>query len=564
MKRLFLFVCAGAIIIAASSAGAAAPTGDTKEAKMQMKKFVPVTIALPARLKKLVTAEEKAVLNELIAAARYMNPILLRQIWARNVDLYERLQKAKGKDRALLDYFTLNFGPFDQLDENKPFIDGVGPRPKGANFYPEAMSKEAFERWVKKHPKDRDAFESEYSIIRYGTDGKSLESIPFTEAYKAFLEPAAAHLDRASDLATNAKLKKYLKSRAQAFRTNYYVPSQTDWLGLDHEGIDVVIGPIETYEDELFGYKASYQSYVLYVDPEESARLAKITSAENLKAMQQQLPVPEKYRGKEKKLKSQLVIAHLLYATGDGNSGIKTMAFNLPNQEFLRKTAGSKNVMMKNVMTAKFDKILTPIAKRVLNAADAKDIDPDAFFSHTVMHEVSHGLGPGEIVVHGRKTDVRRQLKEVYSFIEECKADTLGAYLRSYLAKIGIYPENFERVLWPTYLASIFRSVRFGVHGAHGKANIIQFNYLFDKGAIIYDAKTKTFGIDRDRITDAARDLAGELLAIEATGDYKAAKAFVERYEEIRPEMKVVLEKLEGIPVDLIQKFAYSWKLNAE
>ncbi len=322
----------------------------------------------------------------------------------------------------------------------------------------------------------------------------------------------------------------------------------------DH-AIEVVIGPYEVYEDNLFGYKAAFEAFVTRVDPSESKRLAKVVKY--LDDMEQHLPIADKYKGVGRSLKSPIIVAQEIYTAGDTRAGVQTLAFNLPNDERVRKKEGSKKVMLKNVQTAKFKKVLKPIAKKVLHPKDYADVDYEAFFAHTLLHEVSHGIGPGEIRKGGRKTTVNKELKDLYSVIEEAKADTLSAYNGVYLIKKGLYPKDFEKVMWPTYLAGMFRSVRFGTSAAHGGANAIQFSYLLEKGAIVYDEKTGLFQIDRDKINGAVKDLAYDLLMIEAKGDYNGAKKFVEKYRRLPESMKAGLAKLSNVPVDIKPQYAF-------
>jgi len=491
--------------------------------------------------------------RELVAAARYMDEIFLRQVYADNVRLRDRLARSKASRPILYDYFLVNFGPFDRLSHDEPFVRGVGAKPAGANFYPEDMTKEEFSIWLERNPVDREAFESNFTVIRR-REGR-LVAVPYSEEYRDYLVPAAKKLRRAAGLTKNASLRRFLKSRAQSLITNDYFSSDVDWVRLKDHDIEVVIGPYEVYEDGLFGYKASFEAFVTRVDPSESRRLAKVV--EYLDELERNLPIPDKHKGRGRSLRSPIVVAQLIYSAGDTKAGVQTLAFNLPNDERVRRQEGSKKVMLKNVQRAKFDKILVPIAQRVLAAEEAGDVDFEAFFAHTLLHEVSHGIGPGEIGRRGRKTTVSRELKDLYSIVEECKADVLGVYNAIYLVGEGLYPESFMGSAWPTYLAGLFRSVRFGTGEAHGGANAIQFNYLREKGGISYDRKTHLFSVDEGRIEKAVRDLAREVLMIEAKGDYAAAKRFVKRYRKVPKELKDALAKLVDVPVDIRPKYAY-------
>lgn len=517
---------------------------DLMNVKAQLKKFAPVKVKVE---KGLLDARQLKLVAELKKAADCMDRLFFLQVYSKNPELEKKLAGLKGDKRAIYDYFLIQYGPFDRLDHNKPFVDGVGKKPLGANFYPEDMTKEEFETWIKKHPQDAGAFESNFTVIK--RDGKKLVAVPYSVEYKELLTKAAEHLKKATEFVNNDTLKKYLLSRADAFLSNNYFASDVDWVKMKGHDIEVVMGPYEVYEDELFGYKAAFEAFITRVDPKESERLAKVV--QYMGDIEKNLPIDEKLKGKGRSLESPIVVAQEIYTAGDTRAGVQTLAFNLPNDEKVRKEYGSKKVMLKNVQEAKFEKILKPIASKMLAKSDLKLIDFEAFFAHTLLHEVSHGIGPGEISKAGRKTTVNKELKDLYSTIEETKADTLGAYNIEFLIGKGLYPKSFDKNLWPTYLSGIFRSVRFGIGEAHGGSNAIQFNYLMEKGAIKLDEKTGLFSIDQAKISDAIKSLAKELLTIEAKGDYAAAKKFVAKYKVIPDCLKKGLEKLSSVPVDI-------------
>ncbi|MBT3182054.1 MAG: peptidase [Deltaproteobacteria bacterium] len=551
MRRLTLFGVAVFVMIAATHAFATMQTEDLMMVKEQIKKFAPVKIKVDD---KLLNSKQEKLVRELVAAADYMDKIFLIQVFGRNPELQKQLSRTKGKERVLYDYFGINYGPFDRLNHDEPFVKDVGGKPLGANFYPEDMTKDEFNRWLKKHPKDRRMFENNFTVIK--RKDKKLVAVPYSEEYRHLLEPAAAHLREAAKYTDNRSLKRYLLSRADAFLSNDYYQSDVDWVRMRDHDIEVVIGPYEVYEDNLFGYKAAFEAFVTRVDPVESKRLAKVVKY--LDDMEQHLPIADKYKGVGRSLKSPIIVAQEIYTAGDTRAGVQTLAFNLPNDERVRKEEGSKKVLLKNVQTAKFKKVLKPIAKKVLHSKDLADVDYEAFFAHTLLHEVSHGIGPGEITKGGKRTTVNKELKDLYSVIEEAKADTLGAYNGVYLIKKGLYPKDFEKVMWPTYLAGMFRSVRFGINEAHGGANAIQFSYLLEKGAVLYDNTTGLFQIDREKINAAVKDLAYDILMIEAKGDYNEAKRFVEKYRVMPESMKAGLVKLSNVPVDI--KPTYTFK----
>ncbi|HPW44872.1 MAG TPA: peptidase [bacterium] len=545
----FALVAVAAVFIFGAAASASTGMEDLMTVKTQLDKFSPVTIKVDS---KLLDARQKKMVKELVAAADYIDKIFLMQVYENNYEIKKKLEASKGKKSALLEYFKINYGPFDRLDHDKPFVEGVGFKPLGANFYPSDMTKDEFEKWLKKHPKDRPAFESNFTVIK--RDDKRLIAVPYSVEYKDFLEPAADHLRKAAKYADNATLKKYLLSRADSFLSNDYYQSDVDWVRMKDHDIEVVIGPYEVYEDSLFGYKAAFEAFVTRVDPKESERLAKVVAY--MGDLEKNLPIDDRYKGLGRNLESPIIVAQEIYTAGDTRAGVQTLAFNLPNDERVRKEEGSKKVMLKNVQTAKFNKVLIPIAKKVLDPKDVANVDYEAFFAHTLLHEVSHGIGPGEIVKNGRKTTVNKELKELYSVIEEAKADVLGAYNNVYLTKKGLYEKNFIDVIWPTYLAGMFRSVRFGINEAHGGANAIQFSYLLDKGAVKYNEKTGLFSIDETKIDSAVRSLASELLMIEARGDYESAKKFVAKYRKMPESMKNAISRLDSVPVDIKPTYA--------
>lgn len=548
MKKTIFAVAV--LLLSAANAHALNTGGKEMDIKAQIAKFAPVEIRVD---KKLINSEQKKLVDELVKAAHYMDEIFLRQVWSGNVKMREEFEKDGKKDSPYYEYFLINVGPFDRLNHNKPFIDGVPPKPAGANFYPPDITKKEFEDWIKSHPKDKDAFTSSFTVIK--RRGKDLVAIPYSEEYREWLVPAAKHLKEAAKYAGNESLKKYLISRADAFLSNDYYASDVHWVHLKDHGIEVVFGPYETYEDDLMGYKAAFETFITRVDPVESARLSKVVSY--IPDLEKHLPIPDEFKGTGKSPESPIVVTQEIYTAGDAKRGVQTLAFNLPNDERVCKNEGSKKVMLKNVQNAKFDKILMPIAKLMMMPADVANTSFEAFFAHTLLHEVSHGIGPGEIKKGGAESTVRKELKNLYSIIEECKADTLGIYNNVHLIDQGLYPKDFTSVLWPTYLAGIFRSVRFGINEAHGGGNVIQFNYLLDKGGFTYDAQTGLFGVDSTKIEKALKDLAHDLLMIEARGDYKAAKDFVTKYRVMRPELESALKRLDAVPVDIKPAFAY-------
>jgi hypothetical protein len=496
-----------------------------------------------------LSPNDRQALIKIIAAAKLYDPLYLRQIWSGNEALLKKLQADKtplGRER--LHYFMINKGPWSQLDGNEPFIPGVPPRPPYANFYPADMTKDEFNAWLATlSPEEKERATGYFYVIRRDANGK-LKSVPYSEEYREFLEPAAKLLREAAALTTNKTLRDFLNKRAAAFASNDYYDSDVAWMDLDAP-IDVTIGPYETYEDELFGYKAGFEAYVTLRDAAESAKLVKFS--QYLQEIEDHLPIDAKYRNPKLGAASPMRVVNEVFGSGEGNSGVQTAAFNLPNDERVVKEKGSKRIMLKNVQDAKFNKVLIPISRVVLDPKQQNDLAFDAFFTHILMHELMHGLGPHNINVGGNATTVRLQLKDKYSAIEEAKADMTGLWALQYLLDKGVIDRGMQRTLYTTNLASMFRSVRFGITEAHGRGVAMQFNYLTDEGAIKFNQSNGTFSVDETKIRAAVTKLTHELLTIEAEGSYEKASALLDKYAVIRPQMKSAFDKLSNVPVDI-------------
>ncbi len=514
-------------------------------------RFAPTEVT--ADVSKLSAGDRKA-LDKIIQAARLLDPIFYRQAWSGNVALMKKLEADRTPlGRARLHYFIINKGPWSRLDKNAPFIPGVPEeKPAHAGFYPDDITKEEFESWVKTLSEDeRKKAEGFFWVIRRGADGK-LKTVPYSQEYREFLEPAARLLREAASLTTNATLKDFLTKRADAFLSDNYYTSDVAWMDLDAP-IDVTIGPYETYEDELFGYKAAFEAFITLRDDAETAKLVRFSSY--LQELEDNLPIESRYRNPKLGASSPIRVVDEVFASADGNHGVQTAAFNLPNDEQVVKEKGSKRVMLKNVQEAKFNKTLIPISKVAIDPAQQSQISFDAFFTHILAHELMHGIGPHNITVDGKQTTVRQQLKELYSAIEEAKADITGLWALQYLVDKGVLDRKMERDMYTTYLASSFRSVRFGITEAHGKGQALQFNYLLDEGAFKVNEAAGTFSVDSSRIKEAVRKLTHEILTLEAEGSYDKAKALLDKYAVIRPVMQKALDRLTSVPVDIEPRF---------
>lgn len=538
----------------ASGAPAATPAGPAAEIKIvpdidaRVAKFS--RTPLQADLSALSEADRK-VLDKLVEASRSMDEIFLRQAWAGNPEMQQKLANLQGNGAdAAREYFRINFGPWDRLDERKPFL-GDKPHPEGAGFYPEDMTKEELEAWLQKNPGDRERFTSTFTVIRRGPD-RGLTAVPYSQEYRQWLEPAARLLREAAAGTDNASLKRFLTLRADAFLSDDYYESDVAWMDLDAP-VEVTIGPYETYEDELFGYKAAFESFVTVNLPKESQALARYK--EQLPWLERNLPLPAEHKNMTRGTESPIRVVDTVFTAGDTRAGVQTIAFNLPNDERVREAKGSKKVLLRNTMRAKYDQILVPIAQRVLATDQVDDISFEAYFDEVLHHELSHGLGPGSITVDGRKTEVRKELKELYSTLEEAKADVMGVYNILALMERGEMPAELRRTLEPTYVAGLFRSARFGVDEAHGQGVVAQFNYLLEKGALVVDDQGR-FRAVSEKFPAALRDLLAEMLLLQATGDYEGTKRFLDTYGKASESLRTAIGRLDGVPVDIRPVYA--------
>ena len=547
MRQIFFLVVIALITISCTEKQNQSVQNENEEIAMlkeTISKFVPVEIKYD---KNLLSDREKVVLEKLYEASKFIDSIYLDQVYSKNNQIKSELMKKNDQlSKLQLELFDIMFGPFNRLEDDKPFI-GTEKKPLGANFYPEDMTKEEFENFIKENPNSEKSFTSEFTVIR--RENGKLIAIPYSEYYKSTLTKISKLLKEAAEYADNPSLKKYLLSRADAFLTNDYYQSDMDWMDLKNHNIEVIIGPYEVYEDGLFNYKASFESFVTIKDPIETKKLE--VFGKYLPDIEKNLPLDEKYKLNKRGSESPIVVANEVFTAGDTKAGVQTLAFNLPNDERVRKVKGSKKVMLKNVHEAKFEKLLMPIAQIVLDPDQLKYVTFDAFFNHTLMHEMSHGVGPGFIKVNGRDTEVKKELKETYSTIEECKADVLGMYNNIFMIQKGVYPKEMEKQTWVTFLAGAFRSMRFGISEAHGGGNAIIYNYLLEKGAYVYDEQNQKVKVNFDKIYPALKQLANLILTIQAEGNYQGAKDLIAMYAVNTPSIEVLREKLENLPVDI-------------
>ena len=511
----------------------------------------------------MLPVSERNALARLIEAAKIMDAIFLRQVWAGNEALLLDLLKDESRlGRARLHYFIINKGPWSQIDQNESFVPGVPLKPESANFYPSRATKTEVEGWINTLPEAERALGTSFftTIRRTPTGGEAQNRftiVPFSLEYQGELARAAELLREAAAATTQPSLKNYLTKRAEAFVSNNYYDSDVAWMDID-ASIEPTIGPYEVYEDEWFNYKAAFEAFITLRDDAETQKLTRF--ANELQDIENHLPIDPNYRNPKLGALAPIRVVDVVFTAGDANHGVQTAAFNLPNDERVIREKGSKRVLLKNVQEAKFNKVLAPISKIALAAADGKDISFEAFFTHILMHELMHGLGPHDIRVSGRATTVRQELKETYSAIEEAKADISGLFALQYLIDKGTLDRQLERTMYKTFLASAFRSIRFGITEAHGRGTAIQVNYLLDFGAFVV-SRDGTFSVNPAKIKDGIAALTRELMILEAEGSYTKAKDLIVKLGIVRPEVQRVLDKLAGVPVDIEPIFVTTTKL---
>jgi len=502
----------------------------------RLSKFVPVEITADDSH---LAASERAALGHLVEAARLMHPIFVRQAWVMNPQMEQDFTG------AAKEMFAIHRGPWDRLDEECWLPDCDVPRTDTAGYYPPDMTKEEFEGWTTDGTSKTDA-ESLFTMVVRDEDS-GLRAVPYSKFFQRYLEPAAEHLRAAADATTNESLARFCRSRADAFLSDDYYQSDMDWMDLDSV-VEITIGPYETYEDRMFGYKAAYEAFVTIADPEASAALARYKN--ELPAMEAALPIPDHMKNPNRGTESPIRVVDVVFTAGDTRSGVQTIAFNLPNDERVRESKGSKKVLLRNVIQAKYDAILEPIAKKLVVESQLPFIDALAFSNQTLFHELSHGLGPGKIVKDGRETEVRLELKELYSPLEEAKADIMGVWTQLFVMDKGMLDAERRKFLYPTWLAGLFRSIRFGVEEAHGKANMIQFNYMLKSGAVVREASGK-YRVDFETFETETSNLVRDICVLQANGDYAGTVDFYHRYAEMGDELRADLDRLTEIPVDI-------------
>jgi Peptidase family M49 len=529
---------------------------DARQLEAMQARFAPVDVRVDVSA---LPSNERDALVRMIQASRYVDALFMRQRSAGNEALLLTLLADESPlGRARLDYFLLNKGPWSELDEDRPFLPGIAAKPQGANFYPANATRDEIDAWMKSLPEsERGAATGFFTTIRR-TPGGNLTAVPYSVEYQGELAEMSRLLSEAAALTKQPTLKKFLQTRAESFISNDYYASDVAWMELDAT-IEPTIGPYEVYEDEWFNFKAGFEAFITLTDAAESSKLARFSN--ELQELEDHLPIDKQFRKPKLGGYSPIRVVNVVFAAGDGNHGVQTAAYNLPNDERVVAEKGSKRVLLKNFQEAKFAKVLQPIAGVALTPADRPLVAFEPFFTHILMHELMHGLGPQTIRVNGRDTSVRQELKELNGFLEEAKADISGLWALQHLMDKGVIDKKQERSMYVTFLASSFRTLRFGLNAAHAKGMALQVNYLMNHGALRVD-KDGQFSLDLPKTKKAVAGLTHDIMTIQAHGDYAGAKKLLDTMVVIRPEVQRVIDKLSGVPVDIAPRFITAQELS--
>lgn len=535
MKRKLVVLAIMSLIFANCANKSKVKTDMNDDIKKKVEEFASFTLTSDLSV---LTEKEKQMLPYLFEAAAIMEKIYWEQAFGKKEDvLTDELDEFQKK------FVKINFGPWERLNNNKPFLKNFGPKPAGANFYPHDITREEFESW------DDETKTSLYTLIRRNDEGK-LMSVPYHQAFSDEVKKAAELIKKAAQLAEDPGLNNYLLKRAEALLSDKYFDSDIAWMEMKNNTIDFIVGPIENYEDQLFGYKAANEAFILIKDKQWSKKLEKYAAL--LPGLQEALPCEKKYKNETPGVNSDMNVYDAVYYAGDCNAGSKTIAINLPNDEVVRNTKGSRKLQLKNAMQAKFDKILLPISDVLIAENQRKHVKFNAFFENTMFHEVAHGLGLGNTI--DKTATVREALKDAYTSIEESKADILGLWCIYQLHEMGELGEKEMMDNFVTFMAGIFRSVRFGAASAHGKANMMRFYYFKESGAFTRNEKDGTYLVDYEKMKKAMLSLSEKILKIQGDGDYEQAKLWIEQKGNIGEELQEDLNRIgkQGIPRDIV------------
>ncbi len=546
------------LAVSVQAAPSSSPPGkfpDTAALRKLEAQYAPVDLAVDVSK---LPAGERTALALLVEASRVVDGLFFRQQWAGAEGmLLALLDDPSPLGRARLTYFLRNKGPWDRLDHDRVFVPGAPPKPEAGTYYPPGATREEIAAWMAGLPeKDRAAAGGFFSVVRRTPAG--LAVVPYSVEYQAELALAASLLRQAAAATGEPSLKRFLESRAAALLSDDYYESDVAWMELD-AAVEPTFGPYETYEDGWFSAKAAFEAFVTVRDDAETRKVARLSG--ELQDIEDHLPMDPALRNPKLGALAPIRVVNEIFAAGDGRRGVTTAAFNLPNDERILREKGAKRVMLKNVQEAKFQKVLLPISKVAVTPADGRRVTFDAFFTHILMHEMVHGLGPHGLERPTGRTTVREQLGSAYPAIEEAKADVVGLFALHRLVDRGVLPKELEKTMYATFLASAFRSIRFGVNEAHGRGVALQLNWFLDHGGVVV-GKDGRFSVVDGKIRAAVESLSREILSIQGRGDAEGAKALLDRMAVIRPPVAMVLERLRGIPVDIAPRFVTAEELN--
>jgi len=535
MKNLILITVMAALVFGCKPTSEDEKTEEKTEIQKKVEEYASFKLTTDMSV---LTEKEKQMIPLLLKVAKIMDEIFWVEAFGDKSKLF-----TDDQDKYTKKFLEINYGPWERLSNNEPFLEGYGQKPPGANFYPAVMTKAEFEAW------ECPTKASLYTLIRRDESG-NLKSIPYHIAFREQIRKAAGLIREAAELAEDPGFRNYLLKRAEALRTDEYYESDVAWMEMKNNTVEFIVGPIENYEDQLFGYKTAHESFILIKDREWSEKLSKYT--ELLPGLQENLPCPQAYKNETPGIDSDINVYDAIFYGGDCNAGSKTIAINLPNDEKVRETKGSRKLQLKNSMQAKFDKILVPIADLLIDEKQRQHVKFDAFFENTMFHEVSHGLGLGRTV--DQTTTVREALKDAYTSIEESKADILGLWCIYHLNEMGEMGEKDMMDNFVTFMAGIFRSVRFGAASAHGKANMMRFYYFREQGAFDRDEETGTYSVNYEKMKGAMFSLSEMILRIQGDGNYEKAMQMIDEKGFIREQLQKDLDRINeaGIPRDIV------------
>jgi len=499
---------------------------------------------------------EQQLLRELLEAAALADEIFWRQTSHIALPMREEIQAAYPENHPVREFYMMQAGPYDRLDHDEPFIEGVPAREPGGAFYPEDFTADEFDAWVEAHPEDRDAFLSPYTVIRRQGDG--LVAVPYHEAYPDLVQELAAALRRAADLARNEDFARYLRLKADAVLSDEYFDADTAWIKMEGNAFDIVIGPFEVYSDELMGIKAAYEASVEIVDQEESEKLE--VYKDHLAGMEAALPYDDRFKPESHSLTSSFTIVRDIYRGGDIRVGYQPVAANLPNDPRVHTEVGTKRTFWKNMFEARTDQVILPISQRLVVEDQVAYVTPQGFFDMVLLHEIAHGLGPRYAETAQGRIPVNQALTTEYSWIEEAKATIAGLVSLDHLIDVGVIDPEMRREYYGSYLGSIFRTIRFGTGEAHGQAALVELNYFLDQGGISYDAESGRYAIDFEALAGQISDLARDLLTIEATGDVEAARELKQVHGTMGQDLQAALERVSDVPVDPVPVYRNRWE----